>query len=554
MLAQRGLNTASRNISNANVEGYSRQRLETSGIPDVLNGQQAASTGNITGTIQRFGDMFIQSQIRTEQSAQQAADAYHGLSSRIDSFIADSDTNLLAPMEDMFASIQNIIADPADSAARIDMLSNADSMANRVGMLNDQLSIFNDQVDSELANQVDEINILAQNISAINLQIVDLQNNPNIEPPNDLIDKRDNYLQRLSGIVGTNVVSGEKGQISVFIGYGQSLVSESGYSQIKLEPSSSVGTRNNIMLDDGVDTVDITNSLAGNGKIGGLIKFDKEVLQPTVNRMGQMVASFALAFNAQQRQGLDLSGKTGENLFTDYSSATNTIENWRPDLQNNAGNATLEVTFNEAQFKSLVPSDYNLVFQGDGQYTLTRLSDNRSYSTVDESLTLAEDGSFSVDGLKIRVVDQDNLQVGDSYHLKPFSRVADEFKLLTRDPDKLAAAASGTDSGGKADNSNMIALSAIKDLGLLDGGSKSLHQAYTSLVADVGAKTRNAEIDLKAHQSFLGQLKEQRENIAGVNLDEEAASLLNYQQAYQAAANIIPIANTMFDTLISAIR
>ncbi|MBM3202568.1 flagellar hook-associated protein FlgK, partial [Candidatus Woesearchaeota archaeon] len=103
-LAQRGLNTASRNISNANVEGYSRQRLETSGIPDVLDGRQSASGANITGTIQRFGDRFIQSQIRTEQSSLQSADVLHGLSSRIDSFIADSDTNLLAPLEDMFAS------------------------------------------------------------------------------------------------------------------------------------------------------------------------------------------------------------------------------------------------------------------------------------------------------------------------------------------------------------------------------------------------------------------------------------------------------------------
>lgn len=554
MLSQKGLNTSSKNISNVNVEGYSRQSLETSGIPDVLTGQQAASTnGNITGTVRRFGDMFIQSQIRTEQSALKSSDTYHTMAGRIDSFIADPDTNLLTPMEGMFSSIQNIITDPGDSAARIDMLNNADTMANRIGMLNDQLSTLNDQVDSEITNHISEINTLAENLASLNIQIVDINNNPNAEPPNDLMDQRDTYLQKLSEIVNTNVINGDKGQINVFIGYGQSLVSAGSYSQLSLGPTGSNGTDQTIMLDDGVNPVDITSSIAG-GQIGGLVKFNREVLDPTVNRLGQMAAGFALAFNAQQRQGLDLNGQSGVNVFTDYTAAANTTENWVPDLQKNTGSATLEVTFDDTQYKNLVPSNYSLVYQGDTGYTLTRLSDNKTYSTEDSSLTVAEDGSFSVDGLKINVVDKDKLEAGDSFYLKPFSRVADEFKLLTTDPAKLAAATTGADSGGVADNSNMIAIGNLQNMGILDGGNNSVHKAYTSLVADIGGKTRNADIDIKARQSFLSQLKDQRENIAGVNLDEEAANLLKYQQAYQAAANIIPIANSMFDALISAIR
>jgi flagellar hook-associated protein 1 FlgK len=555
MLAQRGLNTSSRNISNANVDGYSRQRLETSGIPDVLTGQQAASTnGNINGTIQRLGDIFVQAQLRTEQSAVEFSDVYHGMASRIDSFIADTDTSLLGPVEELFTSMQNIVVNPSDSAARIDTLHHADSMAYRIGMLHDQFTTMVGQVDAELANDVGEINLLAQNIADINVQIVDLTNNPNVEPPNDLLDKRDNYLQKLSELITTNVVPGDKGQVDVFIGYGQSLVSERGYTQISLRLANSTGqATNSILLDDGVNTVDITGSLTG-GKIGGMAKFSREVLVPSINRLGQMGASFALAFNAQQRKGLDLAGNVGENLFTDYTLATNTVENWHPDLLNNTGTAKLQITFDEAQYKNLVPSDYKLEYKDDGNYTLSRLSDDKAYSTADGSLTAGEDGSFAVDGLKISVIDPDQLQAGDSYVLRPFSRVAEEFKLLTRDPVKLAAAASGSESGGVADNSNIIALSELRTQALLNGGTQSLHQAYTDMVTDIGSKTRNADIDLKAHQSFLGQLQEQRENMAGVNLDEEAANLLKYQQAYQAAANVIPIANSMFDTLISVIR
>jgi flagellar hook-associated protein 1 FlgK len=74
------------------------------------------------------------------------------------------------------------------------------------------------------------------------------------------------------------------------------------------------------------------------------------------------------------------------------------------------------------------------------------------------------------------------------------------------------------------------------------------------MVTSIGGKTRTAQVDTQAHESFLAQLKNQRENISGVNLDEEAANLLKYQQAYQASAQIIPIANALFDTLLSAVR
>ncbi|MGI9213567.1 MAG: flagellar basal body protein, partial [Methylococcaceae bacterium] len=78
-LAQRGLNTSSNNISKANVDGYSRQRLDTSGIADLDGIGVAANASRINGYVQRFNDTFIHSQITTEQSSLQSADTYHRL-------------------------------------------------------------------------------------------------------------------------------------------------------------------------------------------------------------------------------------------------------------------------------------------------------------------------------------------------------------------------------------------------------------------------------------------------------------------------------------------
>ena len=85
-------------------------------------------------------------------------------------------------------------------------------------------------------------------------------------------------------------------------------------------------------------------------------------------------------------------------------------------------------------------------------------------------------------------------------------------------------------------------------------GSASITDSYNRLVADVATDTRQAEINSLAQKQILDQVVATRESISGVNLDEEAANLVRYQQAYQAAAQVISTANTLFDTLLNAVR
>jgi flagellar hook-associated protein 1 FlgK len=109
-------------------------------------------------------------------------------------------------------------------------------------------------------------------------------------------------------------------------------------------------------------------------------------------------------------------------------------------------------------------------------------------------------------------------------------------------------------TGGIGDNSNALALANISTQQLLFGGTESITDAYNGLLVDVGSDTKQAELNSLARQSVLEQSVSQRESISGVNLDEEAASLIKYQQAYQAAAQVITVANSLFDTLLNMMR
>ena len=109
-----------------------------------------------------------------------------------------------------------------------------------------------------------------------------------------------------------------------------------------------------------------------------------------------------------------------------------------------------------------------------------------------------------------------------------------------------------SNAGGVADNTNMLALVNLQNTGAFDGGNTNFQESYSSVVATVGSTTRFTEINLNAQDALKRTLVERRESVSGVNLDEEAADLVRYQQAYQAAARTISTAQELFQTLIAA--
>jgi flagellar hook-associated protein 1 FlgK len=87
----------------------------------------------------------------------------------------------------------------------------------------------------------------------------------------------------------------------------------------------------------------------------------------------------------------------------------------------------------------------------------------------------------------------------------------------------------------------------------LNRNTTSFEGAYSQLVVDVGSKTRQADINSEAQLGLLNQAIDAREAKSGVNLDEEAADMIRFQQAYQASARVIATADTLFKTLIDAV-
>ncbi|MGB0496469.1 MAG: flagellar hook-associated protein FlgK [Kangiellaceae bacterium] len=109
-------------------------------------------------------------------------------------------------------------------------------------------------------------------------------------------------------------------------------------------------------------------------------------------------------------------------------------------------------------------------------------------------------------------------------------------------------------NNGAGDNTNISLLGELQQATTLDNGSSSFQQAFGRIISTVGVNTQSAEIKRDAAESILFQTKERRESLSGVNLDEEAANLMKFQQAYEASAQVINVARTLFQTMLDSVR
>lgn len=109
-------------------------------------------------------------------------------------------------------------------------------------------------------------------------------------------------------------------------------------------------------------------------------------------------------------------------------------------------------------------------------------------------------------------------------------------------------------NGGVGDNRNALALADLQITGIFDNGVNNYQETYSSLVGQIGSVTHSAGVDRDAQEALLSQAVDRRSQVSGVNLDEEAADLIKFQQAYEAAARVIQTAQSLFDTLINSTR
>jgi len=185
------------------------------------------------------------------------------------------------------------------------------------------------------------------------------------------------------------------------------------------------------------------------------------------------------------------------------------------------------------------------------QATVTDASNGNLTNTVDIFFNPATPGAFDV--IDRSTVPATNLQTNVSYYNGITVGENGWQVQLTGEPLAGDVYTVQNNSNAVADNRNALALAGLQLRPILDGGNSTFEQSYNSLVSKVGVVTQQVQINRDVDESLLGSAIEKRESISGVNLDEEAADLIRFQQAYQALSRVISTSQQLFDALIRAV-
>ncbi|WP_108446297.1 flagellar hook-associated protein FlgK [Halomonas denitrificans] len=211
--------------------------------------------------------------------------------------------------------------------------------------------------------------------------------------------------------------------------------------------------------------------------------------------------------------------------------AAGSLESAISDLDKIAAGNLVGLGGDTAAIADLQAEPGNALASGNAPWSLS-VTDNG-----DGTFTLATEDATGTAGPSFA-----NLQSGDEITLDGVTLTLGELE----DGQTVSLKADATGSG---DNRNALALQDLQDESIV-GGLASLSGAYGAMVSDVGNRTNIVQVNLDAQQGLTDQLKAVQQSESGVNLDEEAANLIRYQQFYQANAKVIDTGKTVIDTIL----
>ncbi len=616
--AQANLLTTSHNISNADTPGYNRQQvIQTTNIPQSL-GTGFIGQGVQVTTVQRIYSQFQVTQSLQVQTQSSQLDSQFTQIKQIDDMLADASSGLSPSIQNFFSAVHDVAANPAEVPSRQALISNAEALVSKFQAMDQRLSDIREGIDQQITSNVTEINSLASQIADLNHNIRLAEGASGGQSPNDMLDQRDNLINRMSQLINTDVVRQGDGTLNIFVGNGQSLVVGTETMTLSAMISPTNPEELTVGFVSGNNTIPLPESQLRGGNLGGILEFRRNTLDEAQNSIGRIAIGLAQDFNNQHRLGQDLNNNLGGNFFTVPT----------PKVIGNAGNnPASNLTLNISDTNALTLSDYEFTFDGTN-YTLTRLSDNSSVSTP---------GTVPVvmDGISITAA---TINANESFLIKPTFNGAKNLSVNINDTAEIAAAApirtnaavantgSGTisagtvnplpldpnlqqpvtitfhtpadgqfdvtgvgvglpannqvytagnnisfngfavqidgtpaagdvftigpNTGGSVDNRNALLLGGLQTQKTLAGSAASYQSAYAQTISQIGNRTRELEVTSTAQANLLSQTLQSIQSISGVNLDEEAANLLRYQQAYQASSKVIEVSGTLFDALL----
>ena len=607
------LQTTGHNIANVNTPGYVRQEVVLESAIGRYTGAGFLGRGVNVADIRRNYDQFLAREVTHSTSLAGGDRARTEALDQLDGLLADTDNGLGVAMDELRSAIADLVNRPNDPSARSVVIRRADSLAAQFRDTNGQLEQLSVTTDQRLAETVTIVNSRLESIADLNQRIASVSSSGRM--PSDLMDQRDRLIDEVAASLQLTRQAESDGSVNLFSASGHALVLGRNASRLATQPDPLDPSRSQVAIQVSGTRIALDASTLGSGELAGLLRFRDQDLASAQARVGQLAAAVAGAYNRQQALGVDAAGNPGVELFDLPAPQTVPAAGNSGTLELDIGivdPAQLAATDYRLSFDGAA---YRLESLADGTVrTLPGLPatvDGLRFEVVAGAMTIGDritirSGSVFASDVRLALNDGAGIATGYAAGVEPGAANAGSLgigafaqsaasanagaavTLTFTSPTTFDVAGAGTGdpvglnyTPGEAISYNgwtltlqgtpvagdTIALTPTTDAGLDNRNARALvaladqplaggvrfNDAFASLLADVGSRTAQSQAASQTSGKLLTSAKSAFASDSGVNLDEEAAKLLQFQQAYQASARVIATANSMFDTVLSMV-
>ena len=599
------ITTAGHNISNANTEGYSRQRVQIKEFdplyrPDMTRAERPGQIGQGVDvqSITRVRDELLDKRIVAQENQEtywETRSDYYTMLEQI--YNEPDDISVRFNMDKFWESWQELSVNPESNAARQAVVTRGQTLTESINQRWESLKGVSDLVDGDIEATVAQVNDLSRQIAALNAAIVESKGVG--DSPNDLLDRRDLLVDKLAKLVNVTVDHRDPDEFEVHVD-GLVLV-QGGISReigFQLRDDDS-GYNKLIWKDTGKDAI-----FTG-GKLGALVELRDVDIRNEIQQLNTMTMNFADLVNDIHRNAVGANKVTGLDFFVQ----TPFVENINGNFDRN-GDGELDTSYvfrftgtNELDKEQQVGLDGVMTLAStDGtvqipyyhtdtvETVINRINDSNSevkaYLDRNNHLVLkattandpqnpdfvirhVEDSGYflanysgvlagtgvagAYDFAQADAVNA--LAAGSQFGVSPYynpSAYISVNEAIKSDVQSVAAgylSPSGDVFAG--DGRAAVEIAAIRNTSVMVGSMRTFDDFFADSVTNVGLKGEQAETNHLSQAAIMEDLRNMRESISGVNIDEELAEIMKFQHGYNAAAKFITVWDDLIDTIIN---
>ena len=622
MAHETALNVTGHNLTNASKEGYSRQRVEFAAMEPIyfpaLNREETPGQigqGVVVERIERVRDRLLDQRIIAEGSGEgywTSRDPYVRRLEQV--YLEIGDNSIRAKMDKFWDSWQELANNPADLAPREAVIQRGKTLIDGIHARFHSLRGLADMADADIRLTVDRVNELSRQIAGLSTEIERIKAQG--DNPNDLHDRRDLLVDKLSSIIDITVDYRDPDEFLVHTG-GNILVQGGIGRQFVITAADNDNGYGRIMWEHdplkGAGPYEALELRPGKGSLAALVEMRDVTINDEIQTLDNMTMNFTDLVNEVHRAAYGLNGKTGLDFFTEHRLTTNTLGNYDRN-----GDGVEDSTYifrvnglNKLEERAQIGLEGTITLSAQAAVnpggmvtvpyyptdTVAEVVDRINNAGAEVVARLNRDGRLELKATPAAKNAQTVPANPDfvlrhiedtGYFLSDYSGVlqrgavydwgaADAAAAFRGGPETFATApvthpsgwieinaalisdktsvASGFGQNGRAANPGngeaALAIASIRNTPVMVGAEKTFDDYFAASTSRVGMLGEQSGRALETENLIMKQLRDMRESLSGVNMDEELAQMIKYQHGYSAAARFVTTLNSMFETLVS---